>query len=232
MREFLFHAICKKYWKLLLSMLLVSAFGCAALTGLAGGFLSLKEALDLYVQEGGYPDAFVTTDVTERRRMDALKAVPGVTEVDARIIGDLVLVNWDGRYLSIRAMSFDADEFQQFYFWERADQGAYDPIYLEYNFAKTAGINVGDTVRIKAGDELREYRVTGVISRPETLAMEPSDDVSISSDDFGYVYAPRSLLEKEVNTDHRDALAEWEEKSGELAEAEASARQEYENALA
>ena len=232
MRGFFFHAICKKYWKLLLSMLLVSAFGCAALTGLAGGFLSLKEALDFYVQEGGYPDAFVTTDVTERRRMDALKAVPGVAEVNARLIGNLVLVNWDGRYLSIRAMSFDENEFQQFYFWDRADQGAYDPIYLEYNFAKTAGINVGDTVRIKVGGEFREYAVTGIVSRPETLSMEPSDDVSISSNDFGYVYAPRSLLEKEVNPEHRDALAEWEEKSGELADAKASARQDYENALA
>ena len=232
MREFLFHAICKKYWKLLLSMLLVSAFGCATLTGLAGGYLSLKEALDLYVLEGGYPDALITTDVTERERMDALKAVAGVTEVNARLIGDLVMVNGEGRYLSIRAMSFDEDEFQKFYFWDRADQGAYDPIYMEYNFAKNAGISAGDTVRIKVGGEFREYTLTGVVSRPETLAMEPSDDVSISSDDFGYVYAPRSLLEKEVNTEHRDALAEWREKSGELAEAEASARQEYENALA
>lgn len=125
MKGFFFHAICKKYWKLLLSMLLVSAFGCAAFTGLAGGFLSLKEALDRYVREGGYPDALVTTDVTERRRMDALKAVPGVAKVNARLIGNLVLVNWDGRYLSIRAMSFDENEFQRFYFWDRADQGAY-----------------------------------------------------------------------------------------------------------
>ncbi len=228
----MFHAICKKYWKLLLSMLLVSAFGCASLTGLAGGFLSLKEALKLYVLEGGYPDAFVTTDATDRGRMEALKAVEGVKEVNARLIGDLVLVNTDGRYLSIRAMSFDQDEFQKFYFWEQADQGAYDPIYLEYNFAKNAGIRAGDTVRIKVGGEFREYAVTGVVSRPETLAMEPSDDVSISSDDFGYVYAPRSLLAKEVNEDHRDALAEWEEKNEELADAEESARREYENALA
>ena len=213
-------------------MLLVSAFGCAAFTGLAGGFLSLKEALDQYVREGGYPDALVTTDVTERRRMDALKAVPGVAEVNARLIGNLVLVNWDGRYLSIRAMSFDENEFQQFYFWDRADQGAYDPIYLEYNFAKTAGINAGDTVRIKVGGEFREYAVTGIVSRPETLSIEPSDDVSITSNDFGYVYAPRSLLEKEVNWEHRDALTEWEEKNGELAEAESSAQQEYENVLA
>ena len=231
MKGFFFHAICKKYWKLLLSMLLVSAFGSASLTGLGSGYLSLKEALYLYVREGGYPDAFVTTDVTKRGQMEALKAIPSVAEVNARLIGDLVLVNGEGRYLSIRAMSFDEDEYQIFHFWERADQGTYDPIYLEYNFAKTAGISVGDTVRIKVGGEFREYAVTGIVSRPETLSMEPSDDASISSNDFGYVYAPRSLLEKEVNTEHRDALAQWQEKSGGLAEAETSARQEYESAL-
>ncbi|MBR4539174.1 MAG: FtsX-like permease family protein [Clostridia bacterium] len=232
MRGFFFRAICKKYWKLLLSMLLVSAFGCATLTGLAGGFLSLKEALDFYVQEGGYPDALVTTDVTELERMDALKAVAGVAEVNARLIGDLVLINGEGRYLSIRAMSFDEDEFQTFYFWERAEQNAHDPIYLEYNFAKIAGIRAGDTVRVKVGGEFRQYAVAGIVSRPETLSMEPSDSVRISSEDFGYAYAPRSLLAKEVNPEHRDALAEWQAKSGELAEAEESARQEYENALA
>ena len=212
-------------------MLLVSAFGCAAFTGLAGGFLSLKEALDQYVREGGYPDALVTTDVTERRRMDALKAVPGVAEVNARLIGNLVLVNWDGRYLSIRAMSFDENEFQQFYFWDRVDQGAYDPIYLEYNFAKTAGINVGDTVRIKVGGEFREYAVTGIVSRPETLSIEPSDDVSITSNDFGYVYAPRFLLEKESEAERGDAMQQLDEKSGELHEAEQTAHEEYRQVL-
>ena len=212
-------------------MLLISAFGCATLTGLAGGYLSLKEALDLYILEGGYPDAFITTDVTERGRMEALKAVNGVEEVNARLIGDLVLVNGEGRYLSIRAMSFDEDEFQQFYFWERADQGTHDPIYLEYNFAKNAGINAGDTVRIKVGGEFREYTATGIVSRPETLTIQPSDDVSISSDDFGYVYAPRYLLEKESEAKRGDALLELDEKSGELDQAEQTAREEYRQAM-
>ena len=232
MKGCLFRAIGKKYWKLLLSMLLVSAFGCATLTGLGSGFQSLKEALDLYVREGGYPDAIVTTDVTKRGQTDSLRALPGVAEANARLIGDLVLVSPSERYLSIRAMSFDEDEFQLFYFWDQADPGALDPVYLEYNFAHKAGIQAGDTVTIRVGGELRQYAAAGIVSRPETLAMEASDAISISSDDFGYVYAPRALLEKEANTEHRDAVKQWEEKSGELAEAEESARQEYENALA
>lgn len=213
-------------------MLLVSAFGCATLTGLGGGYLSLKEALDLYVLEGGYPDAFVTTDVTRRGQMDALKALPGVAEVNARLIGDLVLVSPSERYLSIRAISFDEDEFQRFYFWDQAEPGGLDPVYLEYNFAKNAGIHAGDTVTIRVDGELRQYAAAGIVSRPETLAMEASDVISIESGDFGYVYAPRFLLGKESDADHRDAVKQWEEKNNELAEAEESPRQAYEDALA
>ena len=45
----MFRAIIKKYWKLLLSILLVSAVGCVSMTGLASGYLSLERSLTHYV---------------------------------------------------------------------------------------------------------------------------------------------------------------------------------------
>ena len=41
----------KKYWKILLSTLIVSALGCAVMTGLSSGHLSLKNTLDDYIEQ-------------------------------------------------------------------------------------------------------------------------------------------------------------------------------------
>lgn len=231
MKGYLYRAILKKYWKLLLSMLLVSAFGCATMTGINSGCLSLQKTLDAYMQKGGYPDAVITTDVVKRSKMDALLALDVIEQVNTRLVGDGIMISPEGRYLSIRMMSFDEDDFQKIYFWERAEANGLYPIYLEYFFAQNNGIRAGDTVTLMSGDESRTYLVAGIISRPETLATEVSEEISVNSDDFGYAYAHRALLEIEVNQEYRDGVREWEQKSGELAEAEQTARQDYENAL-
>lgn len=212
-------------------MLLLSAFGCAFMAGLNNGYLSLKASLDMYILDGGYPDAMITTDVIERKRMEAILGVPGVKDVNARLVGDLMMISPGGRYLSIRVMSFDEDDFQQLYIWDRADPGDLDPVFLECNFAKNNGIQAGDTIQVWVRNEYRSYAVAGLVSRVETLAAEFSDEISIDSNDFGYAYAPRALLEKEINPDYQAAFQEWQEKSSELADAEQSARQDYESAL-
>ena len=214
-----------------MSMLLLSTLGCAAMTGIGNAYLSLRDSLQAYIRDGGYPDAIITTDVTERKRMEDLAKLPGVMEVNARLVGDVMMLSPRGRYLSLRVMSFDENDFQQMFFWEQADVRGLDPVFLECNFAKKNEIKAGDTVKIRIGDKYRTYAVAGTLTIPETLAMEISDEISIDSDDFGFAYAPRALLEKEVNPDHQAASQEWQEKSDELAEAEASARQDYEGAL-
>ena len=214
-----------------MSMLLVSAFGCATMTGINSGCLSLQKVLDAYMQEGGYPDAVITTDVVKRSEMEALLALDGIEKVNTRLVGDGIMISPEGRYLSIRMMSFDEDDFQKIYFWDRAEANGLYPIYLEYFFAKNNGIKAGDTVTLMSGDKNRPYLVAGIISRPETLATEVSEEISVTSDDFGYAYAHRALLEIEVNPEYRDAVREWEQKSSEMKEAEQTAKLDYENVL-
>ena len=116
MKGSMFRAILKKYWKLLLSMVIVSALGCAIMIGLSGVYSSLEVSLNSYVRDYQYPDAVITTEVTKRDKIRDLLAVPGVEEVSARLVGDTVLQSPSGRYLSVRAMSYDEDDFQKFYF--------------------------------------------------------------------------------------------------------------------
>lgn len=224
-------AIVKKYWKLLLSTMLVSALGSASLIALSSAYTSLDVSLNDYMVDYRHPDAIITTAVRTRDIADELAEIPGVEDVDARLVGDSALISPEGRYLSIRAMSYDEDDFQKFHMWDEADAHDADPILLEYNFAVDNGISAGDTVSIKVDDEYRDYFVAGIVSAPETLSVRPSENAWGYNSDFGYVYAPTWLLEKEPNPEHDEAVRELERSQNELAEAEQAAAEEHDQAL-
>ena len=228
MKPSLFRWILKKYWKLLLSMVFVSALGCAAMTGLSSGYLSLEKSFSNYLRDYQHPDAVITTAVTTRDKAEELLAVDGVSKVRVRLAGDTVVVSPAGRYLSVRAMSYDEEDIPLFYFWSRSEENsAYDPVLLEYNFAADNGIRAGDILQVKVRQEYRTYFVQGIVSAPETMAVQPAESAWGANSDFGYLYAPRDLLEKEPNPDYESAMREWQEKNEELAQAQSDAQEEY-----
>ena len=214
----MFRAIIKKYWKLLLSILLVSAVGCVSMTGLTSGYLSLERSLTHYIRDYGYPDGVIQTALTTRDKADLLRSLPGVSGVNTRLLGDTVMMSFSGRYLSVRAISFSDGDFQRFYYWQKADPGEKDAILVEYNFADDNGISAGDTVSVRLGDEYRDYLVAGIVSMPETLAVQPTQTTWGDNSDFGYIYVPHRLLAQEENTEYTKSREELDGKAGELEE--------------
>ena len=210
MKGYIFRAIIKKYWKLLLSILLVSAVGCAGMTGLSSGYLSLEQSLTHYVRDYGYPDGVIQTAVTTRDKADLLHSLPGISEVNTRLAIDTVMMSPSGRYLSVRAFSFSDEDFQRFHYWKKTDPEVKDAILLEYNFADYNGISAGDIVSIRVGDEYRKLLVAGIVSTPETLAVQPSQATWGENPDFGYIYFPIRLLEQGANPEYTGSKEEPE----------------------
>ena len=189
--------IFKKYKKLLISIMLVSAMGCGFMTGLSASYTSLDVSLSNYLDEYCCPDAVITTDVTSRDVIDKLKIISSVSEINARMCGDTYLKSIRARYLSVRIFSYSPDDKQKFYFWERRDSEGKDEIYLEYNFANDNHIKAGDTVKVKADNEYNEYFVSGIVSCPETISVQPTDDSWGVNTDFGYAYVSAKLISDE-----------------------------------
>ena len=214
----MFRAIINKYRKLLLSILLVSAVGCASMTGLASGYLSLERSLRHYIRDYGYPDGVIRTAVTTRDKADLLRTLPGISEVNTRLLGDTVMISPSGRYLSVRAISYSDGDFQQFHYWQKTDPGEKDAILLEHNFADDNGISAGDIVPVRVGGEYRDYPVAGIVSMPETLAALPAQTIWGANSDFGYIYVPFSLLEREENPEYIQSKEAIEDKAAELEE--------------
>ena len=228
MKGYMFRAIIKKYWKLLLSILLVSAVGCAGMTGLTSGYLSLERSLTHYVRDYGYPDGVIQTSVTKRDKADLLGSLPGISEVNTRLTIDTVMMSPSGRYLSVRAFSFSDEDFQRFHYWKKTDPEVKDAILLEYNFADYNGISAGDIVSIRVGDEYRKLMVAGIVSTPETLAVQPSQSAWGENPDFGYIYFPIRLLEQEANPEYTNSKEELEAKAKELEEMKGNTREGFE----
>ena len=227
----MYKAILKKYWKLLLSMTVVSALGTGIFTGLSGAYVSLDTSLAKYLREYSYPDAYVTTEVVSRDRIDDILAIDGVEAVDARLAADTVLISPSNRYLSIRAFSFRDDDLQKFHYWQTVEAGDADAILMDREFAEENGMRAGDYVRVRVKDDYRTCLISGIVSIPEDLAMAPNNYVSSFNSDFGYVYVPSSLLEKEASPEYDDAKTELEEKEEELNNAKEEAESTYLDAL-
>ena len=205
-------AITKKYFKLLVSISLVASLGFGLISGLTGGYLTLKASLDSYVADYAYPDAFITTEVTSVSDADAIKNIEGVKDCDTRMCADTVMKDEDGDFYSVRVFTYSDDESQKFRFWS-GDAENKEGVILEYKFAKNNGISVGDTVNIHVKDEYRPYVVGGIASRPETMCARISDRAWGLNYDFGYIYAPVELLTKEYEKDYKENKGKLDKES-------------------
>ena len=229
MKRMLFPVI-KKYLKLLISIMLVSAMGCGIMTGLSSAYVSLETSLDDYVENYRYPHAVITTDVTNCKNIDKLKELQSVSEINARLCGDTYIKSKEGRYLSVRVFSYNPDDIQKFHFWSQADNNGKDDVFIECNFAHDNGIKAGDTLSFKVDKEYREYFVSGIISMPETLSVQPTDNSFGSNTDFGYAYAPARLLKDESDKKYSEVKDELDEKQSELDKEWNKAQKELDDA--
>ena len=226
----MFGALVKRYWKLMVSMVLVAALGSATMTALFSTYAALDASMNGYARDYGIPDGVLTTEITNRNHLDALLAVEGVQDAYARLTGNTVMKSPAGRVLGVRIMFYSPEDFQRFYTWEQLPDSPPDSVLLEYDFAHDNGFAPGDTLQVKIGDEYRPYTVGAVVSGPETLGIEAIEGVRSFSADFGYIYAPQRLLEEEENPDQTQAQEELDQRTEELDQAQEDARTQYEEA--
>ncbi len=222
--------IIKKYWKLLLSAMLVSALGCGIMIGMGGAYVSFDRSLNDYVHDNLYPSAVITTDVINRSRAESIAAIPGVTAVNTRLCGDTVMVDPGARYLSVRVFSMNDGDLQKFHIWDSFDCGDTQSVMLEYNYAVDNNIRAGDIVRFRLGEEYRSYVVSALVTAPETLSVQITDDSWGANPDFGFAYFSSDLLVKETEKEREKAREELDERGSELQDAKDDADKQFDDA--
>ena len=189
-------AISKKYWKILLSILIISSMGCTLLFGLSSGYNSLKNSFDNYLAEYHYPDATIILNQFSNKDYD-LDVIDGVNDVCYRLAINAMMKTQNQAYYSSRLYSYSDNDFQKFYIWDKSKNNTpYEDVLVEYKFAKNKGIHAGDIVEFKLNNQYEKFFVSELVSLPEAIAIEAFEGMAEIESDFGYFYFNKNLIKE------------------------------------
>ena len=225
--------ILRRYRKILISPIVISALAIAMINGLMNAYYSLDLSLSDYLQKYGIADAVISTEVSDTGTADAIRQVGGVSRVIARLTGSSQVITSSGAQLTAQIISMDKDDILQLYPWEETEVSSQYYVLCDKWFAQHNGIAVGDVLRVRTGeDEYREFTVAAIISAPETMERTKIDLGVKHYPDFGFLYMPISLLETETEKETARMIAEWKEKQAELLQAEKGLQDAWEEGQA
>ena len=225
MKFSLIKMVFRRYRKIMVSMVMIAALAVALVNGMYNAWESLDITLKAYLTEYGIADASISADITDTDAAEKIRQVEGVANVLSRLTGSSQVLTPSGNMLTAQFISMDKEDFLQLYHWEDSREPDGDYILADYWFALNNGISVGDKLQIRTGeDEYRPFTVAAVVSAPETLERTKLNLGGRYYPDFGFLYAPVSLLETETEKEKNRMTAEWKEKEDEYLQAERSFR--------
>lgn len=195
----------KRFWLMLLSVVLVGAFGCAILIGMRNAYHSLDTNVNALLEECGYPDLY--TQLIDDVDYSYLSYLPadfndymGIKNGEYRVSYTTTFTINDKIY-SGRLIGYDENSLlKQHLVNGELTEGN---VRLEHYFSNTNGIKVGDVITAKMPDDTSTtYTINATIVSPETSNVK-ADPYSVSSTrDFAYIYVPRSSLDEHSVTKH------------------------------
>ena len=195
----------KRFWLMLLSVVLVGAFGCGILIGMRNAYYSLNSNVNALLEECGYPDLYVQTiDDISASYLSYLPAdyndYMGIEKAEYRTTYTTTFTLGE-KLFSGRLIGYDENSLLKHHLvnGELLDGN----VRLEYYFSKTNNIKVGDVIKAKMPNgKTIEYTINATIVSPETSVVK-ADPYSVSSTrDFAFIYVPKSSLDDNSYSKH------------------------------
>ena len=215
------------------ALVMIAALANSLVNGMYNTWESLDRSLRIYLEEYGIADAVISTDITEIDTAEKIRRVDGIKDVMARMTGSTQLIAPSGDLLTAQVISLEKQDTMRLCHWEDAADFSGDYVMADHWFADKNGISAGDVLRIRTGeDEYRPFTVAAIVSSPETIERTKLDLGGRFYPDFGFLYAPVSLLEKETEKESERMTAKWKEKESEYLEAEKELEKTWEDGLA
>ena len=188
----------KRFWLMLLSVILVGAFGCGILIGLRNAYHSVAESINTLLNECGYPDLYVKTiDNVENTYLSYLpndfNSYMGIKKAEYRPTYTTTFTYSNNSY-SGRLIGYNEDSLLKHHLvkGDLKDKG----VRMEYYFAKANGFKIGDIVTAKMPNgNTYDFKIDALIVSPETSIIK-ADPYSISSSrDFAYIYVDKAIID-------------------------------------
>lgn len=210
-------------------MVIIISLGVALLFGLMNGVLSLRKSVDKFIKENNYPDIKILTNLEDTEKISDLNQ-ENFKSIEHRIAMNTI-INKDCQIFSVKAITYEDKDLKDFYINEEKNNNSscYD-LLVEKRFAKENNIKLGDTLKLKMGEENFDFCVSKIISVPETIGNVPINGMWVRINDYGNVYINKKILYEETNKKKRELLSKIEKKEEELQNEENNRLAEYNNA--
>ena len=195
----------KRFWLMLLSIILVGAFGCGILIGMRNAYHSLNTNVNALIEECGYPDLYAQTlnniDVTYLDFFhEDYNDFMGIEKAEYRVTYTTTFTLGDKTY-SGRLIGYDENSLLKHHVVN--GELVEGNTRIEYYFSQTNGVKVGDIITAKMPDGSNfKYTIKATVVSPETSVVK-ADPYSVSSTrDFAFIYVPKSSLDDHSETLH------------------------------
>jgi len=188
----------KRFIGLFVSMVFVSMLSIALLSAFASTIYNLNETFTTYLADYGSVDSVIALPFTETSKLEGVKELEGVEEVQYRLTIDSYLQKSDGRTITARIHTYKQDGSSLFgrYVLERtAPNSSKINVSVVRKFAENNGFKVGDTIKMGYFGIYLDFYVSEIIETPEAIQARANNYVWSDNTDFGYVY----INEKEVD---------------------------------
>ncbi len=189
----------KRFWLMLLSIVLVGAFGTGILIGLRNAYINMENGVNSFLEEYSYPE--ITVGLSQDLPVAWLSILPqdykeqmDIDQIIYRETINTTFENTNGKVFNGRIHSYENDYFIKQYLYD--GYTSTDGLRMEYHFAQSNGFKVGDKITIRMpGDKTVEYEIKALVCAPETSVVS-QDSYSLSSArDFAYLYLPRAEID-------------------------------------
>ena len=216
--------IRKKYFKILLSIIIVISFGVGLLFGLINGVLSVHKSVDNFVLNNNYPDIKIITNLEDTSVLESFNK-NNYKSFESRISLNTILKKQD-KIISVKLSTYE--NINDFYIWEdKTNTSEYYDILVEKKFAQNNNINLGDKLIIKIDEKDYNFYVNKIISIPEAIVNIPINGLWVKTNDYGNVYINKNVLIEETNRLKQDLLDEVNKKEEELNNEENDKNNEF-----
>lgn len=186
-----------------ISLILTSAICFSVLVTFNYLKVSMRDGLDLYLNDYNYYDGLVQPyygSFTEDE-IDQINSIDGIKEVKEAYIVDKKINNSDYRY--IRLIGTDLSQYK-FYVVDEIDDG---DIYLSAEFASVNNINVGDLINIDINNNEISLKVKKIINTPEILGAMRGVSYSLEKSSLGFAYIDIDRLLSYFDTNECNTIA-------------------------
>lgn len=158
---------------------------------------SVRSTINDYTEEYCAPDLWVVTEPLPLSMEDLLPDYPAITGYEYSMVMNVRCRVRSKEIFVLDLTSITEDGFRKYYFSEEKHATDDVPeIAVSSYFAKSNGIQSGDTVELMTAEGYREFFVSALVSCPENMFCSRDSTSWCDSADFGYLYLKRNVMDE------------------------------------